>query len=217
MSADIQILPVVHALTGCDTTRKAGTKVAALKTANACGYEYLCFFGKHELTYVMIYNAAQFLLRYILNWKARFIWRFKMWRLKQKLQEFDLEKFLATSSTIKQHILRASLQCHLRLHAPFIEDILIDTLQYGHSLNEDDSLIINSSRFSITLYLLKMCKIRFPMPYQANCLQPILQMQCETILPIFFKLLMNYHARSVHIRYFLLILSKNLYIYLGKR
>ena len=60
------------------------TKAAALKTANACGYKHLCFFGKHELTNEMIYNAAQFLLRYISNWKARFIRRFEICRLTQK-------------------------------------------------------------------------------------------------------------------------------------
>ena len=46
------------------------------------------------------------------------------------LQEFDLEKFPTTSSAIKQHILRAYWQCHLWFHAHFIEDILIDPLQY---------------------------------------------------------------------------------------
>ena len=55
MSADIiEILPVVHALTGYDITSKTGTKAAALKTANACGYERLCVFGKYELTNEMI-------------------------------------------------------------------------------------------------------------------------------------------------------------------
>ena len=57
------------------------------------------------------------------------------------LQEFDLEKFPTTSSAIKQHILRAYLQCHLWFHAHFIEDILIDPLQYWHSLNEEDDLV----------------------------------------------------------------------------
>ena len=84
MSGDIEILPAVQTLTGCDTTSKAGTKAAALKTANACGYEHLCFFGKHELPNEMICNAVQFLLRYISNGKARSIWRFKIWRLTQK-------------------------------------------------------------------------------------------------------------------------------------
>ena len=63
MSNDIiKILPTVHTLTGCNTTSKIGTKAAVLKTANACGYEHLCFFGKHELTNEIIYNAEQFLL-----------------------------------------------------------------------------------------------------------------------------------------------------------
>ena len=49
MNADVvDILPPVHALTGCDTTSKVGTKSATLKTVNECGYE-LCFFGKTEL------------------------------------------------------------------------------------------------------------------------------------------------------------------------
>ena len=84
MRADFEILPAVNALTGCYTTSKAGTKAAAFKTANTCGYEHLCLFGKHELTNEMIYNAAQFLLRYISNWKARFIRRFEICRLTQK-------------------------------------------------------------------------------------------------------------------------------------
>ena len=46
-----------------------------------------------------------------------------------------------TSSAIKQHIPQAYLQRHLWLHAPFIEDILIDHLQYGYSLNEEDDLL----------------------------------------------------------------------------
>ena len=45
MNADVaDILPPVHALTGCDTTSKIVTKTAALKTASECGYELLCFF-----------------------------------------------------------------------------------------------------------------------------------------------------------------------------
>ena len=66
MSPDIiEIFPAVHDLTGCDTISKISTKAAALKAANACDYEHLCFFGKHELTKEMIYNAEKFLLRCI--------------------------------------------------------------------------------------------------------------------------------------------------------
>ena len=44
------VLPAVHALTGCDTTSKIGTKAAALKTAFACGIELLHSFGKTEIS-----------------------------------------------------------------------------------------------------------------------------------------------------------------------
>ena len=139
MSADIiVILPAVHALTGCDTTSKTGTKAAALKTANACGYERLCFFGKHELTNEMIYNAEESLLRCISNESFDDL-RYDVYH--KKLQELDLEKFPATSGAIKQHILCAYLQCHLWFHASFIEDISIDPLQCGYSLNEEDDLV----------------------------------------------------------------------------
>ena len=44
MSADIiEILPAAHALTGCDSTSKTGTKAASFKTVNACCYELRCF------------------------------------------------------------------------------------------------------------------------------------------------------------------------------
>ena len=142
MSADIiEILPAVHALTGCDTTSKIGTKAAALKTVNSCGYEHLCFLGKHELTNEIIYNAEQFFLRCISNEKLDSFDDLRYDVYHKKLQEFDLEKLPATSGAIKQHVLRAYLQCHLWLHGPFIGDISIDPLQYGYSLNEEDDLV----------------------------------------------------------------------------
>ena len=126
------------------------TKAAALKTANACGYKHLCFFGKHELTNEMIYNAAQFLLRYISNWKTRFTWRFKIWRLTQKVQEFREVFSDKQRNTTTYYVLICNvIYCFTHL----LEDILIDPLQYGCSLNKDDllPLIINSSQFSIIL------------------------------------------------------------------
>ena len=45
-------LPAVHALTGCDTTSKVGTKKATLKAAECAGSELLSGFGKNP--YLMI-------------------------------------------------------------------------------------------------------------------------------------------------------------------
>ena len=61
----VDIPPAVHALTGCVTTSKIGTKAAALKTAFACGIELLHSFGKTEISDEMIANAEKFLLNFI--------------------------------------------------------------------------------------------------------------------------------------------------------
>ena len=225
MTADIiEILPAVHLLTGWDTASKIGTKVATLKTANVCGYEHLCFFGKHELTNKLMYNAKQFLLRCIQNEKVDSFDDLRYDVYQQKLHEFYLEKFPGTSSAIKQHILYAYLQCHLWLHAPFIEDISIDTLQYGHSLNEEDGLVpliisdtLIPGDFSSPCNCLKCarpqgCSGRI----KQTGMQLILQMRGETILQKYSKLLFYYVERSVYIGHFLSILSKNVYTYLGK-
>ena len=143
----------------------------------------------------------------------------------QKLHEFYLEKFPGTSSAIKQHILCTYLQCHLWLHAPFIEDISIDTLQYGHSLNEEDDLVpltisdtLIPGDFSSPCNCLKCAR---PQGCSGRIkqigMQLILQMGGETILQKYSKLLLIYYVeRSVYIGHFLPILSKNVYTYLGK-
>ena len=46
----VDILPAVHALTGCDITGKFGTKSAAFQAAMKCGYELLYSFGKSEIS-----------------------------------------------------------------------------------------------------------------------------------------------------------------------
>ena len=61
----VDILPAVHALTGCDTTSKVGSKCAAVQAAETYGYDLLHLFGKSELDDVMIQNAEKFLLRCI--------------------------------------------------------------------------------------------------------------------------------------------------------
>ena len=109
MNVDVvDILPPVYALTGCDTTSKVGTKSAALKTVNECGYE-LCFFGKTELTGEIISNVEKFLLKCVSDQnldKSDDI-RYELYH--KKLHQFDVEKFPHTSNSIRQYILRAYL------------------------------------------------------------------------------------------------------------
>ena len=61
----VEVLPAVHAFTGCDTTSKVGTKLSALQTAEKYGYELLSSFGTSDITDEMIKNAEKFLVRCI--------------------------------------------------------------------------------------------------------------------------------------------------------
>ena len=68
----------------------------------------------------------------------------------------DLGKFPPTSSSIRKHILPAWLQCHLWLHASFIEDISRDPLKCGYMFNDEDPLAPIVNQY---LALHKCCKV----------------------------------------------------------
>ena len=61
----IDILPAIHALTGCDTTSKMGTKKKAIKKENKNAYHLLCYFGKNKISVSMIADAEKFLVQCI--------------------------------------------------------------------------------------------------------------------------------------------------------
>ena len=108
-AAVVDILPPVHALTGCDTTSKVGTKSATLKTVNECDYELLCFFGKTELTDEIISNAEKFLLKCVSDQNLDKFDNIRYELYHKKLHQFDVEKFPHTSNSTRQYILRAYL------------------------------------------------------------------------------------------------------------
>ena len=56
----------------------------------------------------------------------------------KKSKKLDLERFPPTSSSILLHIKRAYLQSHVWLRSPFAKSLVIDPLQYGYKLQEDD-------------------------------------------------------------------------------
>ena len=137
----IDVLPAVHALTGCDTTSKVGSKLSALQAATRCGYELLFSFGNSEISNEMILSAERFLV----NCTARKSEMKTFDDLRnqtyhQKSFQLNLEKLPATSSSIRLHIKRAYLQCHLWIHAPFMETIDIDPIQFGYFLNDDEEI-----------------------------------------------------------------------------
>ena len=53
----VDVLPAVHALTGCDKTSKIGTKFTAFQAVMKCGYELLYSFGKSKIYDQMILSA----------------------------------------------------------------------------------------------------------------------------------------------------------------
>ena len=58
----IDILPALHALTGCDTTSKICSKTAALKIADTDVIGSLVTFGKTDINFDMIITVEMFLV-----------------------------------------------------------------------------------------------------------------------------------------------------------
>ena len=56
----------------------------------------------------------------------------------KKSKKLDLERFPPTSSSIFLHIKRAYLQSYVWLRSPFAKSLVIDSLEYGDKLQEDD-------------------------------------------------------------------------------
>ena len=114
--------------------------------------------GKTELTDDIISNAEKFLLKCISDQNLNKFDDIMYEQHRKKLHLFDLEKFPPTSSSIRQQILSAYSQCHLWLHAPFIEDIFWDPLGYGYMVNEED-------------YLAPIIKLHlaFPLEFSSPC------------------------------------------------
>ena len=131
VNADVfDILPPVHALTGCDTISKIDAKTAAVNTANKCSYELICSFGKTGITDEIIGNAEKFLLKYISNQNLNEFddTRYRLYY--KKLHQFHLEKFIPVSSGIRQHtycrpIYNVIFDFMLRLQKTFLGTLLI--------------------------------------------------------------------------------------------
>ena len=60
----VEVLPAIHALTGCDTTSKVGAKSRAVREG-ACCYHLLYAFGRDALDDEMIADAETFVLKCI--------------------------------------------------------------------------------------------------------------------------------------------------------
>ena len=137
----IEVLPASHALTGCDTTSKVGTKGKAVKEGIKNGYNLLYSFGKDEISNQMITDAEKFLVNCITSHNVDTFDEHRYLVYHEKHLKFDIECFPPTSASVSQHIPHAYLQCYIWLRAPFIEDIQLNPLDYGYTLDENGNLV----------------------------------------------------------------------------
>ena len=107
------ILPAVHALTGCDTTSKVETKKSALKAVECRGSELLSSFEKEPLFDDVTAAAEKFLVGCLSDTSTMKLFdELRYHQYHKKSFEFNLEKLAATSNTIHMHIIRACFECN---------------------------------------------------------------------------------------------------------
>ena len=128
-----EVLSAIHALTRCDAASKVGTKSRAVREGAGC-YHLLYAFGRDALRDEMIADADTFLLKYITKHDVGNLDELHFIVYHENYLEFDTEHFLPTSNNLRQHILRAYLQCYIWLHSAFLENIELDPLEYGYRL-----------------------------------------------------------------------------------
>ena len=102
----VEVLPAIHAVTGCDTASKVGTKSRAVREG-ADWYHLLYAFGRDALSDEMIADSGKFYLRYITKHDVDTFDELRFFVYHEKYLEFDIEHFPPTSDNIRQHILRA--------------------------------------------------------------------------------------------------------------
>ena len=104
------ILPAMHALTGCDTTSKVGAKASRLQAAIEESQKILSDFGRGELSENMTAMAEYFLKKCVSNTTELQTFdelRHHVYHTKNFL--LDIERLLCTSNAIRLHIHRAYL------------------------------------------------------------------------------------------------------------
>ena len=140
-SSVAESLPAIHALSGCDSTSKIGTKKSALKTAQALRCEQVLSFAKAPIMDGMIRSAEKYLVACISSDNT--VGTFDKLRYNiyhKKTFQLDLEKLPCTSASVHLHIKRAYLQCYRWLHAPYLENVPLDPTEYGYTLDKKGQL-----------------------------------------------------------------------------
>ena len=95
-----EVLPAIHALTGCDTTSKFGTKGMAFKEGKKNGYNLLYSFGRDEISNQMTADAEKFLLNCIKRHDVSTFDELRYIVYHEKHLQFDIERFPPTSASV---------------------------------------------------------------------------------------------------------------------
>ena len=120
--------------------KQVGTKSSALKSATNKNIPTLVSFGQANFDEDMKAMTKKFLVGCVS--KDENIDDFdNLWNKTyyKKSTKINIEKLPPTSSSIALHIKRAYLQTYIWLHAPFMNNLEIDPLQYGYEIDEDDN------------------------------------------------------------------------------
>ena len=140
----VQLLPTIHALTGCDTTSKVGTKLQAYKAAHKPEYASLNKFGISELDECMYETAEHFLLECVTRQENRNVNTFDEMRYSKYHShnlKLDLEKFPCTSKSIRFQIQKAYYQRRLWFLSSREKRCDLDPQLYSYELNDEGLLV----------------------------------------------------------------------------
>ena len=125
-------LPALHALTGCDTTSKISTKLAALKAIHN-NLSLIHNFNTSELTESMIQMAETFLVKCLKpTTDLETFDDLCLTAFNGNALKLDFKRTPCTSANTKKHIQRAYYQQQLWIQAPFRDVTLeMNTESYG--------------------------------------------------------------------------------------
>jgi hypothetical protein len=155
----IKCLPALHALTGCDTTSKIATKLAAINAVRKAGNSSLIQnFDSPQLTEDAVTMAETFLVQCLKP--STDMQSFDDLRLSAydcNALTMDFEKTPCTSTNGRKHILRAYYQVQLWVQAPFRDASMIINAE-SHGFVRRDSLLVPDIVISKPEHLPDPCK-----------------------------------------------------------
>ena len=139
----VRVLPAIHALTGCDTTSKVGTKRQAFNAAHKSEHFHLEDFGIKPLDDEMFLSAEKFLLDNMsrnANRAADSFDQLRYDRYHARGSSLSMDKLPCTSNSLRKQIKWAYYQCNLWIGAATTHTSQLSPLEYEYALDENEFL-----------------------------------------------------------------------------